>query len=203
MRNFKKRWLAIPLAAGVLGLALTGTVILAHGGGPGGLRANDTAARLAEILQLEEAQVQAAFDQMHRENEDQRLQAMLDRLVAAERIDPELAQQVMVWYQARPESTIHLAPALFLGEDALQRHLDRLVAHAVITEDEAQEVRNWYDTRPEGFDEIQIGKRGHRGPQGRWHQDFRGGHSPFQDGTSGFPEGLRESGRAMPEGQPF
>ena len=75
----KKRWLLIPVVAGLLALVITGGAIFAQGNGHpgGGGPVKEIASRVAEILGLEEATVQSAFDQAIREQQDARLQARL------------------------------------------------------------------------------------------------------------------------------
>ncbi|MFQ6026625.1 MAG: hypothetical protein ACE5Q6_03820 [Dehalococcoidia bacterium] len=181
----KKKWFAIPLALGVLGFALTGSSLFAHGGGHGGgPRSNDIAARVANILELEESQVQAAFDQVHRENQDQRLQSKLDRLVEAEKISPELSEETMSWYQDRPDAALHLGRAALHGEEVFQRRLDRLVEKEAITEAEAEDVAAWYDARPEGWDDVQIGHQ-RRSPEGRFQRGPNGESTRFHPGYRG------------------
>ena len=201
MLKFKKRWIAIPLAAGVLGLALTGTVIFANGGG--GHAKSDTVARIAQILNLDESQVQAAFDQVHREDADQRLQSMLDRLVTAGKIDAQQSQDIMTWYQNRPEAAMYLGPMLFVNETALQNRLDRLVSDSVITQDEAQAVLDWYNTRPDAVDSLPMGHRGHGGPEGRFHRGHHGDRGPAPDGAESFQGSFGGANSAVTGGVPF
>ena len=73
----KKRWLFIPLMAGLLALVATSGAIFAQGNGhPGGAGAmKGLVSRMAEILGLEEETVQSAFNQAIREHQDEHVQA--------------------------------------------------------------------------------------------------------------------------------
>ena len=100
----RKRWIIISVATGLLALAITGGAIFAHG--PGGKRGDSKEAnigRMAEILNVDESQVQDAFRQVRRENQDKSLQLGLDRLVEGEAMEQEQADAIMEWYQQRPD----------------------------------------------------------------------------------------------------
>ena len=100
----RKRWIIITLAAGLLALAITGGAILAHGpGGKGGLSSDASISRVAELLAVEESDVRDAYVQVRRENEDAALQTRLDKLVEDESITQDLADDIMEWFEDRPE----------------------------------------------------------------------------------------------------
>lgn len=104
----RKRWIIISVAAGLLALAITGGAIFAHGpGGRWGHSNGADTARMAELLNVEESQVQEAYRQLRRENQDEALQFRLDRLVEGEVMEQEQADAIMEWYQARPNEMPH------------------------------------------------------------------------------------------------
>jgi len=113
-QDMKKRWLMITMLVGALAVGVIGTgVVLAGGnGGEGGSRINDLASRVATILELDEAQVQDAFDQAVSEIREEKLQAKLDSLVANGKLTEDQAQELGDWIRSRPED---LPKELFRG----------------------------------------------------------------------------------------
>ena len=100
----KRRWLIIPIAAGLLVSGLTAGAVLAHGGGGDGAGpADGLAPRVASILGQEEGEVRDAIQQARREMMDERVQSKLDHMVEAGRITPEQAGEFLAWFQARPD----------------------------------------------------------------------------------------------------
>lgn len=77
-------------------------------------------ARIANILGLEEQQVQDAFDQARQEMRDERYEEMvgqrLDALIESERITQEQADELREWYMSRPAS-FWLAAGADRGKD--------------------------------------------------------------------------------------
>jgi hypothetical protein len=181
----RKHWLFIPVTVGLVALFVTTGAIFAQGNNhpSRGVFTHGIVSRVAEILDLEESTVQSAFNQAIREHQDEHLQTRLDRLVEAERLTQEQADDILQWYQSRPDATIYLRGMLLRGEEALQRRLDRLVAAEIITQEEADEVLTWYQSRPEDLPSgiYGYGHRGHwfgHGPawgdHGKNNMDFRG-----------------------------
>ena len=100
----KKRWFLVPILAGVLAISITGGVALAQDDGTGiGSPWSKIASKVAVILGLEEADVQAALDQAAREIQDEALQQKLDCMVEEGRLTPEQADEYGQWSQSRPE----------------------------------------------------------------------------------------------------
>ena len=100
----KKRWFMVSLIIGVLALGITGGAVLAHERGSGGESPwKSFASRVATILELDEAQVQDAFDQAKKEIQDEALQNKLDRLVEEGQLTQEQADEYKEWYLSRPE----------------------------------------------------------------------------------------------------
>jgi len=179
----KKRWYMVPVAAGLLALAVTGGAIFAQGnsGGPGGFRHQEFVARVAEILGLDEATVQDAFSQAHQEQQDAALQSKLADLVASEKLTQQAADAIYQWYQARPVTDLPLRGFMLRSDRAVQQSLARMVADERLTQAEADAVMAWYQDKPEALSELSgdqgrfdrrfdrgfRGRRFHHGPQKR------------------------------------
>ena len=107
----KKRWLMVPILASLLltGVIATGAVMVQEGDGDGGSPWDRFTGRVAEILGVDEAQVQDAIKQASREMQDEAVQKKLDRLVEAGRLTQEQADEYRDWYQSRPDE-LHRGP---------------------------------------------------------------------------------------------
>ncbi len=107
----RKRWLIIPVAVLALAVALVGGVVLAEGTGDGdssggGISEGSSkgfAARVAEILGLEEDTVADAMEQARQEMHDERVEAWLDKMVESGKITQEQADDYQEWLDDRPE----------------------------------------------------------------------------------------------------
>ena len=103
----KKHWLIGLLALTALVLGLGSATVLAQEstGEPTRL---GLFARMANILGLEEEQVQEAYEQARQEMRDERFEEMvgqrLDALVESGRITQEQADELREWYASRPDS---------------------------------------------------------------------------------------------------
>ena len=107
----KKRWLMVPIVAGLLltGVITSGAVMAQDGDGDGGSPWDRFTGRVAEILGVDEAQVQDAIDQASREMRDEAVQEKLDGLVEAGRLTQEQADEYRDWYKSRPDE-LHRGP---------------------------------------------------------------------------------------------
>ena len=100
----RKRWFFVTLLVGVLALGITGGTVLAQENGVGGdSPLGKFTSRVANILGLDEAQVQDALDQAAREIRDESLQLKLDHMVESGRLTQEQADAYLEWYQSRPD----------------------------------------------------------------------------------------------------
>ena len=100
----RKRWIIVLAITGVLTALITGGAIFAQGSDTDGESASQSfAGRVAVILGLEEAPVQAALQQVRREMRDEFIQKRLDRLVEKGRLTQEQADELKKWYDSRPE----------------------------------------------------------------------------------------------------
>lgn len=122
----KQHWLVglLALTALVLGLGSATVMAQESEGEPTRL---GLFARMANILGLEEEQVQEAYEQARQEMRDERFEEMvgqrLDSLVESGRITQEQADELRDWYASRPDS-FWLASGLNRGKEA-GRHKGR------------------------------------------------------------------------------
>ena len=100
----KPRWLVAGLLVGILTAGIMGGTVLAHtSGDDGGSPIQSLASRVADILGLDEADVQGALEQARTEMRSDILQHRLDYQVEQGLITQEQADEYLEWYQARPE----------------------------------------------------------------------------------------------------
>ncbi len=105
----KKHWLIGLFAALALVVGVGGGAVLAQDNGNGAEKPiRGLITRVADILGLEEQQVQDAFDQARREMRDERFEEQvgrkLDALVESGELTQEQADELREWYAARPDS---------------------------------------------------------------------------------------------------
>ena len=99
----RKRWILVPVALVAMALAVaTAGVALAHEDNRDSKIGNFTS-RVAEILGLDEGEVEDAMNQAWQELRDEAMQSKLDSLVEEGRITQEQADEYLDWYQSRPE----------------------------------------------------------------------------------------------------
>ena len=100
----KKRWLFIPIVAGVVALAIMGGTALAQSGDESADSPwSGFTSRVASILGLDEATVQGAMNQAREEIQNEALRARLDYQVEQGWITQEQADEFAEWHQSRPE----------------------------------------------------------------------------------------------------
>ena len=100
----KKFWIAGLVALALVGALITGGVVWAHGGGGKGSGGESFASRVAEILELEESDVQDAFKEAKRDIRDERFQGRMDRRVEEGNMTQEEADAAVEWYESRPDN---------------------------------------------------------------------------------------------------
>lgn len=192
----KKRWFIVPVAAGLLALALTGGAIFAQGNDAehGGQGRQGIITRVSEILDLDESTVKDAFSQAHQEQQEAGLQNKLDQLVVNEKLTQEEADSIWQWYQDKPDTNLPLRGFMHRGADRVQQFLDKLVEAERLTQTEADEVMEWYQDKPEALTELSDGhgrfdrgdrdKQGERGERGSHGRGFRHGPQPGNNETA-------------------
>lgn len=100
----RKRWILVPVALVAMALAVaTVGVALAHESN-GDSKADKFTSRVAEILGLDQAQVEDAMKQARQELRDEAMQSKLSSLVEKGLITQEQADEYLDWYQSRPEA---------------------------------------------------------------------------------------------------
>jgi hypothetical protein len=100
-----KKRLLIPVAATMMVISVftAGAVMAQEDGTDETPAVPSFASRVAAILGLDEAQVQDAMDQAHREMQEEALRDRLDSMVEQGRLTQEQADEYYQWYQSRPE----------------------------------------------------------------------------------------------------
>lgn len=100
-----KKRLLIPIAATMMLISIftAGAVMAQEDGTDETPAVQSFASRVAAILGVDEAQVQDAMDQAHREMQDETVRNKLDALVEQGRLTQEQADEYYQWYQSRPE----------------------------------------------------------------------------------------------------
>ena len=100
----KRKWLMIPLVTGILAAGLTGATVLAHNEDGDKVSPKDAvAAKVAEILGIDEQSVKDALAEATQAVHSERIQHRLDHMVEAGRLTQEQADEYFSWYEARPE----------------------------------------------------------------------------------------------------
>ena len=98
--------LAVVLAAGGIG----GAVLAADGGDTDNSRPGTLLARVAEILDIDQQEIEDAFAQAQEEMRVEAQDRYLQKLVDEGRITPEQAEELKAWWDARPDDISFLRP---------------------------------------------------------------------------------------------
>ena len=186
----KKRWIVSSILVGLLAAGLAGGAVLAQATDDG-TRDSDgdgksspmsgVIARVAEILGVEQGQVEDAFDQAITEQAEQKAADGLTALVEKGLLTQENADAIQDWLDARPEGVFPVTKGLdvmrfglrgkgfhgFEGEWAADG-LAKLVEMGKLTQEEADAYQAWLDDMPE-IDFQPPAFKGH----GAWGDGFR------------------------------
>ncbi len=110
----KRYWLTGTIVAAVMVMGIMGGVAMAQetSDEDGDSERQSFAARVADILGLDETTVQDAIDQAKAEMQEEALQAKLDRLVENGHMTQEQADEYKTWIESKPEG---LSPKMFGG----------------------------------------------------------------------------------------
>ena len=109
----RRRWITILAIVGLLAAAITGGAVMAQetGGEEAAAsipvpapEATTLMGRVAAILDLEEATVEDAFHQAHKDQRTEKYREALDRKVEKGFITSEEADEQFLWFQSRPDS---------------------------------------------------------------------------------------------------
>ena len=110
----KRYWLTGTIVAAVMVLGIMGGVAMAQetSDEDGDSEKKSFAARVADILGLDETTVQDAIDQAKAEMQEEALQAKLDWLVENGHMTQDQADEYKTWIESKPEG---LSPRMFGG----------------------------------------------------------------------------------------
>ena len=110
----KRYWLTGTIVAAVMVLGIMGGVAMAQetSDEDGDSEKRSFAARVADILVLDETTVQEAIDQAKAEIQEEALQAKLDWLVENGHMTQDQADEYKTWIESKPEG---LSPKMFGG----------------------------------------------------------------------------------------
>lgn len=181
----KRGWILAVILAGLMVVGIGGGVILAHGGkGGGGLGkggdgdGTSMAARVAEILGVEESDVSDAFESVKESwDEDTDFTAEAAEILGVEESELEDALA-----QARRA----------MSNEAVRARMDAMVEKGIISQEEADEYVEWFEDRPEFLDRGGWMK-GARMHNGMWRGDRRGGHHSGNRGGRSWHKGGEKS----------
>ncbi len=106
-----KKFIIIAIVVGVLLVGTVATVALAQSNPDTPAAAKTLSARVAAILGIDQAKVDAAFAQAKSDAENEALDARLKAAVAAGKMTQAEADQYKTWWQSRPQNV----PGLGMG----------------------------------------------------------------------------------------
>ena len=172
MRNIRRRWFAVAGAVALLSVGLvTGSVVAAGAGGVdggpfhrgdgpqenrGGHGDPDALmARVAELLGVEPAALEAAFVTAMDEQSETVFDAYIDGLVTDGVLTADQGNEARTWFQSRPAGAgalgLHFSDGADSDSDAdaIDLWLSMLVETGQLTQEEADGIRAWFDDRPD------------------------------------------------------
>ena len=164
-------------------------------------------ARVAEILGVEEDALKEAYAQAIREKQNEALSYKLDHLVDNDKLSREEANEILNWFEGRPNFALKLHRVLLRGEDAVAERLNRMVEHGVITREQADEVLSWYSHMPQVLQDLLEERRSRQArynirPDGRPSDRFSG-QGFDRPNPNGRPFGEEGFDRPGNNGRPF
>lgn len=171
MIRFKTRWLLAVTGAALLAMGLAGGTVLAAtgsinftGDGPrlgaghapashGRENVDAVMARVAEIVGVEQTELEGAFRTARDEQAVVRFDARIDELIADETITKEQGDEAKSWFDTRPAQTGPVAIMLAITDDAqwVDKILVRLVEAEIVTQEEADALADWHADRPDSL----------------------------------------------------
>ena len=179
----KKRRIVSSILVGLLAAGLAGGAVLAQATDDG-TRDSDgdgksspmsgVIARVAEILGVEQGQVEDAFDQAITEQAEREAAEVLASLVEKGILTQDQADAFQAWLTARPDGDFPVVGALGafgrgfhgkgpegLGEERAESLLAALVEEGDLTQEQANAYKTWLDDMPEvDFPALR--------PEGKW-----------------------------------
>ena len=180
LRNVRKGWRLAIVSAALLSVGLVTGIVLAaaersesfsnapyEGYGFGDERAGmgnggAVMSRVAEILRIEEATLEAAFATAFDESADAKFEGYVQGLVDDETLTSEQGVEANDWFDERPANSGPLALRLagISDSDRVDVMLAKMVESGWMTQDEADSVSDWHDARP---DSLPTATRHHAG----------------------------------------
>jgi hypothetical protein len=102
--RMKKRWIALTATVAILALGalMTGAAFAQEADSDGKSGVGKLGARVAQILGLDETEVNDAIRQARTELRNEATQEKLDRMVEAGKITQEQADEYLTWFESRP-----------------------------------------------------------------------------------------------------
>ncbi len=185
IRTIRKRWMIVFTAAALLAVGLvSGAAFAATGhaqsiaadlnpGDADGLgqhdRVGDTGAgsqimvRVAEILDIEQSTLEAAFQTARSEQADAQFSSFSALLVADGTLTQEQADEADTWFSERPEDVGKLAEAMAGGakSDNSAARLAKMVSAGKLTQEQAEARAAWQADRPEFLPQFAVGRSDH------------------------------------------
>ena len=190
IRSIRKRWFVLMAAVALLAVGLVSGVAFAANGATHGIGktfhhgkgydADRTGsrgdahtrvmARVAEILEVEQADLENAFKTADHEQADARFAAYTAKLVSDEAITQEQADAALAWFNGRPTETGRLAGIAVATSDTdkMDALLSRMVDAEKLSQEQADAISAWHAERPDTLPErkgrhFRKGHRDHKG----------------------------------------
>ena len=197
IRNIRKRWFLVAASVALLAVGLVGGTVFAAGA-PSHVIGNALhqgydhddrwsgksdggaiMARVAELLDIEQATLEAAFATALDEQANTKFEERMAALVSDETLTQEQADAANAWFDERPANSGALALRLAgtSDSDKVDTFLARLVENEKLTQDESDALDAWHDDRPDSLPEVsrKHGRHGHGDADGDDEGDTRWG----------------------------
>ena len=193
IRNIRKRWFVVAASVALLAVGLVGGTVFAAGAPSHVIgnalhqgydhddyrvgRGNGSAimARVAEILDIEQATLEAAFATALDERANAKFEERVAALVTDETLTQEQADAANTWFDERPANSGPLALKLARTSDSdrVDSLLDKLVEKERLTQAEADALSEWHDNRPDSLPEAKRKPSDHKPSD---HRKGKGDH---------------------------
>ncbi len=128
----------------------SGRIDLSHGNAPN----QSMMSRVAEILNIEESVLQNAFDQAIRGKQDDSMGNRVEHLVIDEKLTQVQADEILAWFDSRPDAAAKLNYLLLRGGEAAEHRLYHMVQRDLISQEEADAIRVWLDIMPQTYQDL-------------------------------------------------
>ena len=168
INRLRRRIVLIPLLIVVIA-SISGGVVAAQALTGGGDEPRDRLFdRVAEILDIDSTELKDAFEQAGGELADEKINDLLAKLVANEKLTEEEAAEIEAWLASRPESIGEIAAAtvreLIDVEGPTFRSVFRIGRPALsaavlsgdISEEDAAEIEGWLDDFPAALLDVGL-----------------------------------------------